>query len=66
MKTKNLKKKLTLNKKTIADFKMTDTRGIHGGFKDPRIPGSELQDPCVSDGCTPGCGTVTGDPCIDC
>jgi hypothetical protein len=62
MKTKNFKKKLTLNKKTIADFRITDTRVIHGGIKNPRTDDSILFDPCPSG----VCGTNSGNPCKDC
>jgi hypothetical protein len=67
MKTKSFKK-LTLNKKTIADFEIPETRNIYGGTdrlsmcQFPCLPDSMQAYPCPS----AECGTVTGDPCIAC
>ena len=53
MKLKNFKKKLTLNKKTIADLKITEMRRIHGGiiFYEPETPYNP---------------SATGNPCKAC
>lgn len=56
MKTKNFKKKLALNKKTVVNLKIDEMAGIHGGekghFEAPVIP---IYNP-----------TITGAPCIAC
>ncbi|NIM12029.1 MAG: hypothetical protein GTO45_07915 [Candidatus Aminicenantes bacterium] len=62
MKTKNFKKKLRLNKKTIADFKIAELKGIHGGIDDPRVK-TVIHEYCPD---TDGCGTTGGPPCNTC
>jgi hypothetical protein len=80
MKTMNLKKKLTLNKKTIADFEIPETKDIYGGTDSrchfPCLPDSMQGIPCLTDSaqhypctdldCSVGCPTATGDPCKLC
>jgi hypothetical protein len=71
MKTMNLKKKLTLNKKTIADFEISKTKNIYGGTDSrchfPCLPDSMLHYPCTDLDCSVGCPiTATGNPCKVC
>jgi len=58
MKTKKFSKKLTLNKKTVADLNSKEMKDAHGGFADPNTrwigPNS---------GCGCGSGTAPGFCC---
>ena len=62
MKSKNFKKKLTLNKKTIADLNILEMKDIYGGMDKPGIS-NILRDTgcgcpsftCVPSGCSGAC-----------
>ena len=64
MKSKNFKKKLTLNKKTIADLKIDQMKGIHGGFEKGHLEAPAIPAPPVTDDCYDP--TITGYPCMAC
>ena len=60
MKTKKLRKKLTLNKNTIANLMTTDMKKIHGGIGVTIIPNSQCTElpNCSVDTCNSLCCTL--------
>lgn len=61
MKSRDLRKKLILNKKTVAHLNNVAMRVIHGGIEDER-PKSVIFVICPTDTCTCG-GTPQSNPC---
>lgn len=47
MKSKNFKKKLTLNKETVADLNIDEMAGIHGGGDNVRTDTSLIYEYCT-------------------